>query len=245
MRRLVVLGDSLTFHGPSGPLPLSDPRLYPNGVAMHLRERTGEEWAAAVVARAGWCLRDVWLALRKDVHLQQQVLLGADAVVLAVGSSDPLPVGLPRGLLAGLPYVRPTRLRRALRRDIDRAHPGLVRLTGARLRYTPLPVYRHDWRKSVEALALFAPDALRCAVLPGVHVGAYYGGSNRHRAVYATATSELAAEAGLELVDLAALTRPWLRELNPDGLHWPFGLHAAVAAAMAEALVGPPGRSAG
>jgi len=237
MRRLVVIGDSLTFHGPSGPLPLSDPRLYPNGAAMHLGRRTGDEWAAVVVARAGWCLRDVWLALRKDVHLQQQVLQGADAVVLAVGSSDPLPVGVPRGLLAGLPYVRPTRLRRSLRRGIDRAHPTLVRLSGERLRYTPLPVYTHAWRKSAAALALFAPDAARCAVLPGVHVGAYYGGSNRHREVYAAATAELAAEAGMALVDLAALTRPWLDRLNPDGLHWPFGLHADVAAAVADALV--------
>lgn len=239
MRRLVVLGDSLAFHGPSGPLPLADARLYPNRCAIHLSQRTDEEWAAVVVARAGWCLRDVWLALRKDVHLQQQVLMGADAVVLAVGSSDPLPVGVPRGLLAGLPYVRPTRLRRALRRTVDRAHPGLVRLTGARLRYTPLPVYRHDWRKSADALALFAPHAARCAVLPGVHVGAYYGGANRHRDAYAAVTRELAAAAGLPLVDLAALTRPWLDRLNPDGLHWPFGLHAEVAAAMADALAGP------
>jgi len=206
---------------------------------MHLRQRTGDEWAAVVVARAGWCLRDVWLALRKDV--QQQVLLDADAVVLAVGSSDPLPVGVPRGLLSGLPYMRLTRMRRALRRGIDRAHPALVRLTGERLCYTPLSVYRHAWRKSTAALALFAPDAARCAVLPGVHVGAYYGGSNRHRAAYAATTRELAAEADLPLVDLAGLTRPWLDRLNPTACTGPSGVHADVAAAMADALARPAG----
>jgi hypothetical protein len=236
MRRLVVLGDSLTFHGPCGPLLLNDERLYPNRVAEHLAARTDTPWTAVTVARAGWCLRDIWLALRKDVHLQQQVLVGADAVVLAVGSSDPLPVGLPRGLLVTLPYVRPTRVRRALRRAIDRAHPGLVALTGARLRYTPLPVYEHAWRKSAAALRLFAPAAALCAVLPGVHVGPYYGGSNRHRDLYAARTQVLAREAGIGLVDLGALTRPWLGALNPDGLHWPFELHADVAAAMADVL---------
>jgi lysophospholipase L1-like esterase len=240
MPRLVVLGDSLTFHGPEGPLLLADPRLYPNVLAAALARQTHEPWDVAVVARAGWSLRDVWLALQKDVHLQQQVLNGAAAIVLAVGSTDPLPVGIPRAWSALVPYVRPTSARRALRRGIDRAHPHLVRATGASLRWTPASVYVHCWRKSVTALRLFAPDASLCAVLPGIHVGPYYGGSNRHRAAYADLTRALAQELDVPLVDLAALTQPWLGALNPDGLHWPFGLHDAVADALAAALLGGP-----
>jgi len=237
MPRLVVLGDSLTFHGPGGPLLLADPRLYPNVLAARLARQTHERWEVVVVARAGWCLRDVWLALQKDVHLQQQVLRGADAVVLGVGSTDPLPVGIPRPVTALVPYVRPTSLRRTLRRSIDRAHPHLVRATGARLRWTPASVYAHCWRKSIPALRLFAPDAALCAILPGIHVGPYYGGSNRHRSTYAALTLALAEELRVPVVDLAALTQPWLGRLNPDGLHWPFGLHAEVADAMAGALL--------
>ena len=236
MNRLVVIGDSLAFHGPVGPLPLVDHRLYPNRVATHLADRTGAPWTATVVARAGWCMRDVWLALRKDVHLQQQVLLGADAVVLAVGSADSLPVGVPRGLLAAVPFVRPVGLRRGMRRQIDRIHPHVVRLTGARMRWTPAGTYEHCWGASVDGIRLFAGDAPLCAVLPALHAGPYYARSNRHQRDVAERTRRLAAAREVPLVDLGALTAPWLDRFNPDGLHWPFGLHDEVAEAMADAL---------
>ena len=237
MHRLAVIADSLSFHGPQGPLPLSDSRLYPNRVAAALEAATGQSWDTQVVARAGWGVREVWLALQKDVHLQQQVLMGADAVVFGAGSADCLPVGLPRGLLAGLPFVRPTPLRRALRRRIDRVHPQLVRVTGGRLRYTPLDVYRHGWRKSIEAVRLFTSDAPLCAVLPALHRGPYYAGIERHQPEIYRATAELGAQLDVALVDLAQAGRPYLDRLNPDGLHWSFEQHAAVAAAMVEALL--------
>jgi len=237
MARLVVLGDSLTFHDDTGPVPLAEPRLWPNLPASALQERTAQPWDAVVVARAGWSVRDTWLALQKDVHLQQQVLMGADAVVMAVGSTDQLPVGVPRVVNAALPYVRPTRLRRRLRRGLDAAHPHLVAATRGALVWTPPPVYAHCWRKTIGGLRLFAPGAPLCAVLPGIHVGRYYGGGhNPQHERYAALTARLAAEEGVPVVDLAALTRPWLDRLNPDGLHWPYGLHADVAAAMAAAL---------
>lgn len=237
MPRLVVLADSLSFHGPRGPLPLADARLYPNRLAAALAAATGERWDVAVVAQAGWGVREAWLALQRDVHLQQQVLWGADAVVFGVGSSDSLSVGLPRPLLAVLHFVRPTPLRRRIRRGIDRHHHRLVRLTGARLRYTPPSVYRHGWRKSVEALRLFAPDAALCAVEPAVHDGRYYAHRHPHHARCARETRVLAATLGVPLVDLAAIIRPHLGSLNVDGIHWPFAVHDAVAEAMAARLL--------
>lgn len=248
--RLVVLADSLSFHGPDGPVPLADPRLYPNRLASRLSAVGGMDWEVQVVARAGWCLRDVWLALQKDVHLQQQVVMGAGAVVLGVGSSDPLPVGLPRSVTAVVPFVRPAPLRRRLRRAIDRAHPHLVRATGGRLLYTPPDVYEHCWRKSIGGLRLFAPDAALCAILPAIHMGPYYAADNRHRDRFATLTRDLARELDVPVVDLAPLCARWLSKFNADGLHWPWEVHAEVAAAMAAAL-GPgvasarvaPGRS--
>ncbi|HVM21439.1 MAG TPA: GDSL-type esterase/lipase family protein [Egibacteraceae bacterium] len=237
MRRVVVIGDSLTFHGPVGPLPLHDPRLFPNLLATALTEATGDPWQAQVVARAGWGVREAWLALQRDVHLQQDLLIGADAAVFAVGSSDTLPVGIPRGLLATLPFVRPTSLRRRLRRGIDRVHPHLVRATGGRLRYTPLSVYRHGWRKSIDAVRLFTRDAPLCAVLPATHRGPYYAGNLRHHPQVRAATLTMADDAGVALVDLAALAAPHLDAYNPDGLHWPFVVHQRVAEAMAKALL--------
>ena len=237
MPRLVVIGDSLAFQGPAGPVPLADDRLYPNVLADALWAGTGQHVETAVVARAGWGMRDVWLALQKDVHLQQQLLIGADAVVLGAGSLDTLPVGVPEALLATLPYLRPMSLRRRVRRGLARAHPTLVRLTAGRMRHTPLEVYRHCWRKTIGALRLFAPDAALCAVLPPLHIGTYYAGDTRHHRPTWTATRELAAELDVPVVDLAALGRPWLHRLNPDGLHWAWEVHHEVGRALAGVLL--------
>lgn len=235
--RLVVIGDSLSFHGPVGPLPLSDLRLYPNVVARTLAEHTGATCNPVVYGRAGWGVREAWLALQKDVHLQQAVLVGADAVVFGIGSIDSVPVGVPRGVLAGLPFVRPTPLRRRLRRRIDASHPTLVRLTRQRWRYTPVSVYRHCWRKCIEAVRLFTSGAPVVAVLPSIHRGAYYAGGERHHPSVYRMTRALAAELQVPLVDLPALAEPHLDNLNPDGLHWPFELHAEVGTALAMALL--------
>jgi diglucosylglycerate octanoyltransferase len=237
MRHLVVLGDSLSFHGPDGPLPLADERLYPQRLERLLAAATGSDWRTSVVARAGWCVRDVWLALQKDVHLQQQVLLGADAVVLAATSADALTVGFPRLVTFAVNYLRPPTLRRRVRRELDRAHPHLVRLTGERLRWTPSEVYRHCWRKSIGGLRLFAPDAALCAILPSPHDAPYYAHSMRHLAAGIRETEEVAAELEVPLVDLPAIVTPFLDRLNRDGVHWPFEVHERVAAGMAEALL--------
>jgi diglucosylglycerate octanoyltransferase len=237
MPRLVVLADSLSFHGTNGPLPLADPRLYPNVLAERLVEATGERWDVAVVAQAGWGVREAWLALQRDVHLQQQVLLHADAVVFGVGSSDHLSLGVPRPVMAVLHFVRPTELRRRLRRGIDRHHHRLVRLTGARIRYTPPSVYRHAWRKSVEALRLFAPEAALCAVVPAIHDAPYYAHVHPHHAEGVAETRALAAALGVPLVDLPAILRPHLGAFNVDGVHWSDPVHVAVADAMAALLL--------
>jgi hypothetical protein len=234
--RLVVLGDSFTFHGPDGPVPLHEPRLYPNVLRALLAARSGRAWEVAVVARAGWSVRDVWLALQKDVHLQQRVLLGAEAVVLGVGSFDWVPVGVPTPLRALLPYVRPTELRRRLRELLDRRHHVLVRATGGRIVRTPASVYAHNWRKSVEGIRVFAPDAALCALLPGIHRAPYYAGLHPHHARGVTLTRRLAAEASVPLVDLPAIGARHLDGLNVDGIHWSWAQHAEVAAAMAGAL---------
>lgn len=237
LRRLVVLGDSLSFHGPEGPVPLDDPRTYPNLLGRHLDDRTGRTWAVDVWARAGWGVRELWLGLQTDVHLQQQLLVHADAVVLGIGSADQLSVALPRPLRAALPYLRPTPLRRTLRRRIDRMHPTLTRLTRGWWRHTPPSVIRHAWGKSVDAIRLFAGDDVPLvAVLPAMHRTTYYGGVTRHHAEVHALVARLAVQRQVPVVDLAALTRDRLAELNPDGAHWSWGIHADVAAAMVAAL---------
>lgn len=233
----MVLGDSLSFHGPDGPVPLADPRTYPNLLVGQLQDVTGRPWTVDVWGRAGWGVRELWLALQKDVHLQQQLLLGADAVVLGIGSADQLSVAVPRWVMMALPYVRPKAVRREVRRRIDHLHPTATRLTRGAMRYTPPEVIDHCFGKSVDAIRLFAgTDIPLVGILPPLHRTAYYGGLTTHHAATHARFARLAVERSLAVVDLAAITRDRLGELNGDGAHWSWGIHELVAAGMAGAL---------
>lgn len=241
---MVVLSDSLSFHGPDGPVPLSDARTYPNVLGLQLDHLTGEAWAVDVWGRAGWGLRELWLALQKDVHLQQQLLVGADAVVLGIGSADQLSVAVPRWVVMALPYLRPKPLRREVRRRIDHLHPAATRLTGGRWRYTPPDVIAHCFGKSVDAIRLFAgADVPLVAVLPADHRTTYYGGMRTHHEEVHALFGRLAAARDVPVVDLAALTRDRLDQLNRDGAHWSWPIHADVGAAMARRLADQLDRS--
>jgi len=171
------------------------------------------------------------------VHLQQQLLMDADAVVLGMGSADQLSVGVPRWVMMALPYLRPTSLRREVRRRIDHVHPTLVRATRGHFRFTPPDVIAHCWSKSVDGIRLFAgQDVPLVAVLPADHRTTYYGGVRTHHEEVHALYVRLAAERNVPVVDLAALTRDRLDELNIDGAHWSWPIHADVGQAMASVL---------
>jgi hypothetical protein len=177
------------------------------------------------------------LALQKDVHLQQQLLMQADAVVLAVGSADQLSVAVPRWVMMALPYLRPTSVRREIRRRIDHVHPRLTLLTRGRFPYTPPEVIEHCWNKSVDAIRLFAgEDIPLVAVLPPYHQTVYYGGVTRHHDRTHRLMAGLGHERDVAMVDLAGFTRNRLDELNTDGAHWSWQIHQDVGGAMADSL---------
>jgi diglucosylglycerate octanoyltransferase len=235
--RLVVLGDSLSFHGPEGPVPLDEPRTYPNVLGEQLSVLTGRPWAVDVWARAGWGVRELWLALQKDVHLQQQLLMPADAVVLAMGNADQLSVAVPRWVMMALPYLRPTSVRREVRRRIDHLHPAATRLTRGRWRYTPTDVIEHCWGKSIDAIRLFAgADVPVIGVLPPLHRTTYYGGLTTHHAEVHEVFRRLGEARDVPMIDLAAITRDRLDQLNVDGAHWSWPIHELVGQQMATAI---------
>src|SRR5205085_1356183 len=100
-RRVLVLTDSLAFHGPERGELLTEPRIWPNVLARAL------PGAVDVVARRGWTARDAWWALTRDPQVYSVLLPRADVVVLAVGGMDYLPALLPTYLREGIPYLRP------------------------------------------------------------------------------------------------------------------------------------------
>lgn len=240
--RVLVLGDSLSFHGPDGGYAADEPRLWPNVTA----ERLGG--SADLVAGIGWTARDAWWSLTGDPRVWAE-LHRVDAVVLAVGSMDTLPSPLPTYLRSGLRYLRPPVLRRAVRGAYLAAQPRLSVLLRGRPAVLPTRLTVHYLRRAVAALRTLRPELPIVAWLPSVHRAASYGYVHTVRSHTEAAVAAWAREVAVPLLDVPAVVG--LHVLgghgNPDGMHWGWAGHAVVGAAMAELLdplVAPRGPAA-
>ena len=129
-RYVLVLGDSLAFHGPQTAVPLTDERLYPNVMASGL----GNEVRIDLLARLGWTARDAWWALTKDPHSWGEYVGRADGLLLAVGGFDQLPAAVPTYVRESLAYVRPGALRRRAKSTYASVAPHIMRVTDGRMR---------------------------------------------------------------------------------------------------------------
>lgn len=233
---LLVLADSLAFHGPERAEPADEPRLWPNVAAAALGGR------AELVAGIGWTARHAWHALTSDPRVWA-VMPSVDALVLGVGGMDTLPSPLPTALRELIPALRPDGLRRAVRSGYLRAQPGLARgfarvlPRGGPVALPPHLTVAHLERCRRAVLAI-RPGLPVVAVLPSVHRAAGYGGVHAGRAAADAATRSWAAERGVDLLDLRALVGAHVLagEGNPDGIHWGWSAHADVGAACAELL---------
>src|ERR687888_2111131 len=96
--RLVILGDSTAFTDDVGPQLPTHKVLYPNVVASAIEAAVGRPVQLNVIARAGTDVRETWRTLTKDRHVQFEVMMGADAVLVGIGSIDHAPSGLPAAL---------------------------------------------------------------------------------------------------------------------------------------------------
>jgi hypothetical protein len=83
-KHVLVVADSLAFHGPTQFERPDDERLYPNVMGAAL----GPDVEVELVARPGWTARDAWWALTKDPNVWGRWLPEADAVVIGVGGMD-------------------------------------------------------------------------------------------------------------------------------------------------------------
>lgn len=229
---LLVLGDSLAFHGPSRAELSTSPGLWPNVAARELG------MPVDVAARLGWTAREGWWALTKDPLVYSVLVPRARVVLLALGSSDQLPASLPTWLKEGIAYVRPGRLRRPLRRAYHTAHPHLVRATRSRLRVLPQVATDAYLTRCVRGVRLFHPGVPVLGVVPAPYDAAYHGRATRLHAPAVTAARAWAAREDVPLVDLDAVVAPHLAagRMNPDGMHWTWDVHAEVGRAVAQAV---------
>ncbi|AOS62463.1 diglucosylglycerate octanoyltransferase [Actinoalloteichus hymeniacidonis] len=238
---LLVLGDSLAFHGPQGPHPADEPRLWPNVAAAELGG------TAQLVAGLGWTARDAWWALTGDPRVWAALPL-VRAVVLGVGSMDTLPSPLPTALREGIRYLRPDGLRRRVRAGYRRLQPSLTRAMGGKPVALPprLTVrYLDECRRAIRALR---PELPIIAMVPSVHRADSYA---RIHTGHAPAEAEIRAwggRVGIPLLDLPSLVTDHLDsgQGNRDGLHWGWTAHHAVGLALAELVIatGEPIRTA-
>lgn len=231
MSRVLVFGDSLSFHGPDGPHAADEPKLWPNLTAAEL----GGE--AILVAQRGWTARDAWWSMVGDPRVWAD-LHRVDAVVLAVGGMDSLPSPLPTYLRTGLRYLRPEWLRRAVRGAYRSAQPRLAVALRGRPMVLPAALTVRYLDAAVTALRVLRPELPIVAVLPPLHRAASYGFVHTGRDRTATAVSAWASRVDVPVVDLAAVTGEHVMsgQGNPDGMHWGWEGHALVGAAMAGVL---------
>jgi len=246
--RVAVIGDSTAYTDASGALFPDDPVLWPSILAETLRTATGRPVEMTVWARPGTDALGAWQALTKDRHVMFDVVGPADVVILAIGSFDHAPAGLPPVLDVVIPHVRPAELRRRLRSAIRRAHPLVVRLRGARgVRTSPAEFARRYGRVLDQAKGLTMGRSVTVALGPTSHRARHHGGRHPRREESERRQLTLAQQHGWRTVPVWEHVEPHAAELNPDGVHWPAPAHdavgKAVAAAVLEGLAGHTGHA--
>jgi diglucosylglycerate octanoyltransferase len=230
---LLVLADSLAFHGPSRAEPADHPGLWPSVAAARLGGRV------ELAAGYGWTARHAWHALTHDPRVWA-VLPRVSCVVLGVGGMDTLPSPLPTALRELIPSVRPESLRRKVRAAYSGAQPRLARAFarlpgGGPVALPPRLTVQYLERIRV-ALQAIRPELPVVAMLPSVHRSAAYGSVHTGRPAAERATREWAAAHGIRVLDVATLVSAHVLggHGNPDGMHWGWEAHRRVGSTLAE-----------
>jgi lysophospholipase L1-like esterase len=235
--RLVVIGDSTSFTDDTGPKLPGDKALYPNVLAARIEAAIDRPVAVSVMARAGTDVREAWRLVMKDRHAQFEVLMGADAVVLGIGSIDHAPAGIPAVVETMIPYLRPESLRRLVRTNVYRAHPYLVRVTGGRFTHTPPGEFARLYDTLLFQTRSLARGAAGVSLGPTSHRSRYYGKGHPTLRAREQMQREISERHGFPFVSSWDLVEPHADHLNSDGIHWPHAAHQAVAEALAERLI--------
>jgi hypothetical protein len=159
----------------------------------------------------------------------------AGAVIFATSGMDSLPSPLPTAIRESIRYVRPPRLRRWVRDSYGWLQPRLSPVARSALPPRLSVEYLEMTRGAID---FNRPGIPIVACLPSVHIAPTYGHSHRGRPGTVEAITPWAAKHGIPLVDLKKAVEPHILggRGNPDGIHWNFEAHSAVAELMLRAL---------
>ncbi|ALG85373.1 diglucosylglycerate octanoyltransferase [Gordonia phthalatica] len=221
---ILILGDSLSFYGETGGLAADDARIWPNLVGAEL----GRD--VELFARIGWTSRDIWWAITQDPRIWAAVP-HAEVLVLAFGGMDSLPSPLPTAFREQIRYVRPAKLREAVRGAYGWLQPRLSPLGWPKA--LPAAETARYFEKIRAALAHLRPDLPIVVCLPSTHDSPYYGNVHPGRISTTVAIAEWAAEQGLPTIDWYPVTEDAFADpdvaMNPDGIHWGLEAHRRIA----------------
>ncbi|HEX8095119.1 SGNH/GDSL hydrolase family protein [Jatrophihabitans sp.] len=239
---ILLLTDSLAFHGPGMGELTTEPKLWPNVLAAAL-STPGRPCRATIFGRRGWTARDAWFALTRDPYVYSVLLPRADIVVLAVGGMDYLPTILPSHLREGIRLLRPRPLRTAATALFRRAQPLGSVLLGGRWRTLPQPLTNHYLSRCVAGIHYFHPHIQVLGVVPPPHDAPGYGRVRAGHQPAIRAALDWGRQAGVDLLRLDEWVRPYLGTpgMNVDGIHWGWDCHRAVGEQAAARLraIGP------
>jgi hypothetical protein len=236
--RVAVIGDSTAFTDEHGPRPPDDAQLWPNVLRAHLESELTRPVSCTVWARPGVDALGAWQALTKDRHVMFDVVGPADVVIVAVGSLDHAPAGLPPVLDSLIPHLRPDGFRRRVRSLVRSAHPHVVRLRRARGLRTPADVFARRYMQVLRQARGLTMDRAVCVALgPTSHRARHHGGVHPRRAESELRQLALARAQGFTAVPVWEHVAPHAERLNADGVHWPAAAHEAVGEAVAGAVL--------
>jgi hypothetical protein len=148
---------------------------------------------------------------------------------------DSLPSPLPTALRELIRYVRPPLLRRWVRDGYGWVQPRLSPVARAAL---PPHLSAEYLELTRGAIDFNRPGIPIVASLPSVHIAETYGKAHRGRDGTVAALTQWAGQHDIPLVDLKAAVAEHVMggRGNPDGIHWNFEAHQAVAELMLKAL---------
>lgn len=224
MPRLLVIGDSVSFHGPEHAELLDDPRLWANVAAA------GLGWECDIYGRVGWTARDVWWALKGDPYLTSVLIPKADVIVLAIGNFDHLPTILPTYMRDGIARIRPGSVRRKVRKGYSLAQRYGVRITRNTFRVLPQKATDRYLSRTVQALRSLHPHIQVIGWIPYAHHSRYYGYVLDGHDKAVAAAIAWGEQEDVPMINLDEIVSPAMKagRGNPDGMHWGWESHHAV-----------------
>lgn len=227
---LLVLGDSLAFHGPVRAEVPDHPDLFANVAARAL----GDDVHVDIVARMGWTARDGWWALTKDPMVWGRYLPRASGLVVSLGHFDQLPAALPTWWRESIPYVRPGAVRRRIRSAYSAGAPALIRAFDGRMTQLSPRATSHLLGRIVTSVRHLYPELPIVRLAPSPWDSRLYPVQRSHEPAVAAAR-EWSAMFDVPLVEVDPLVSTATN--NPDGLHWGWDSHERVGTATAKALL--------